>query len=84
MYNQLKHCLKICYINCNQVLNHLFLLVLAFLMDYIRSEINFSNYSGMVMIDRKKTFNTVDHSILKNKLIAIVPQKSILGPLLFL
>ena len=44
---------------------------LTFLMDYIRSEIDFGNYIGMVMIDPQKAFDTVDHSILENNLKAI-------------
>ena len=40
-------------------------------MDYIRSQTDFGNYIGMVMIDLLKAFDTVDHSILKNKLKAI-------------
>ena len=44
---------------------------LTFLMDYIRSEMDFENYIAMVMIDLQKVFDTVDHSILENKLKAI-------------
>ena len=44
---------------------------LTFLMDYIRSETDFGNYIGMVMIDLQKAFDTVDHSIFENKLKAI-------------
>ena len=44
---------------------------LTFLMDYIRSEMDFGNYIGMVMIDLQKAFDTLDHSILENKLKAI-------------
>ena len=40
-------------------------------MDYIRSEMDFGNYIGMVMIALQKAFDTVDHSILENKLKAI-------------
>ena len=44
---------------------------LTFLIDYIRSEMNFVNYIGMVMINLQKAFDTVDHSILENKLKTI-------------
>ena len=43
----------------------------TFLMDYIRSEMDFGNYIGMVMIDLQKAFDIVDLSILENKLKAI-------------
>ena len=44
---------------------------LTFLMDYIRSEMDFGNDISMVMIDLQKAFDTVDHSILEKKLKAI-------------
>ena len=76
VYNQLEHYLKEknCYINCNQVLARPSFSTgtcLTFLMDYIRSEMDFGNNIGMVMIDLQKAFDTVDHSILENKLKAI-------------
>ena len=40
-------------------------------MDYFRSEMDFGNYIGMVMIDLQKALGTLDHSILENKLKAI-------------
>ena len=40
-------------------------------MHYIRSEMGFGNDISMVMIDMQKAFNTVDQSILENKLKAI-------------
>ena len=63
VYKQLEHYLKekVCYINCNKVLNHFFLLVLFLWI--MRSEIDFGNYIGMV-IGMQKAFDTVDHSIL--------------------
>ena len=44
---------------------------LTFLMDYIRSEMDFGNHIVMVMIDLQEAYDTVDHSILENKLKAI-------------
>ena len=41
------------------------------LTDQIRFDMDKGNYTGMVMIDLQKTFDTVDHAILLNKLKAI-------------
>ena len=38
----------------------------TFLLDYICSENDFGNFIDMVMIDLQKTFDTADHSILRN------------------
>ena len=40
-------------------------------MNYIRSEMDFKKYIGMVMIDLQKVFDTVNYSILEIKLKAI-------------
>ena len=44
---------------------------LTHLTDQIRFDIDKRNYTGMVMIDLQKAFDTVDHDILLNKLKAI-------------
>ena len=43
----------------------------AHLTDQIRFDMDKGNYTGMVMIDLQKVFDTVDHDILLNKLKAI-------------
>ncbi len=44
---------------------------LIYLSDYIRSQTAKGNYTGMVLIDMQKAFDTVDHSILCRKLQAM-------------
>ena len=41
---------------------------LTYLCDYIRQESEKGNYTGMVLLDLQKAFDTVDHSILISKL----------------
>ena len=52
----------------NQVLG---ILIPPILADQIRFDMDKGNYTGMVMIDLQKAFDTVDHDILLNKLKAI-------------
>ena len=44
---------------------------LIYLQDYIRSHIAQGNYTGMVLIDIQKAFDSVDHNILCSKLKAM-------------
>ena len=41
---------------------------LTYLTDYIKSQLSIGNYTGMILIDLQKAFDTVDHTILCAKL----------------
>ena len=70
MYNQLKHYLKeqslLYKLQSGFKMGHPSLLVFVLLFLWpiiIWSEMDFDNYTGMMMIDLQKTFDTVDNSI---------------------
>ena len=44
---------------------------LTYLTDYIRHGMDNGHYTGMVMIDLQKAFDTVNHSLLSDKLQAL-------------
>ena len=44
---------------------------LIYLTDYIKSQLDQSNYTGLVMLDLQKAFDTVDHTVLLQKLEAL-------------
>ena len=44
---------------------------LIYLTDYIRSKMAAGKYTGMVLLDLQKAFDTVDHEILCSKLQAM-------------
>ena len=52
---------------------------LLYLTDYIKQEVDSGKYCGMVMLDLQKAFDTVNHSILLEKLRAIGFDNTSLG-----
>ena len=46
---------------------------LIYLQDIIRKQTASGHYTGMVLLDIQRAFDSVDHKILCNKLSAIIP-----------
>ena len=52
---------------------------LAFLSDHVRTELDKGNYSGMLLLDLEKAFDTVNHNILVGKLKAVGLNSSVVS-----